>query len=103
MSYQWTSNAISSIAKVALEQARLEAKSQSMIWLYDNIQIARRVSEQRIDNQNQFDSGTALTVIMLPEAARLGLDRKRLDEFHRIGSKKQPNLLALLDPEMYAS
>jgi hypothetical protein len=35
--------------------------------VYNNIQFPHHVSEQWIDNQNQFESGTTLTVIMLPE------------------------------------
>lgn len=63
-----------------------------MVWLYDNVNVALRVSEQRLDNQNQFESGTALTVIFLPEEARKLMKRKELDAKRREGSKIKPNL-----------
>jgi len=56
-SYQWSCNAISAISKSAMKDACTEACQYPNLWLYDNVQIPHHVSEQRIDNQNQFDSG----------------------------------------------
>lgn len=61
MSYEWTCDTMSALAHSALEEAKKPAKLLSMKWSYDYINIARKVPEQRLDNQDQFDSEVALS------------------------------------------
>ena len=42
------------ILKSTLELACQAARQRSVVWLYDNIQIAQRIKKQRMSGQNQF-------------------------------------------------
>jgi hypothetical protein len=57
---------VSVVAEDAMKQVQEWVDVHPFAAMHDNVNIAYKVSSQRMDNQNHFDSGTALIVIALP-------------------------------------
>lgn len=68
------------------------AAINSFAIIHDNINIAHKVSSQRVDHRNHFDNGTAFTVLPLPvETERYFINKERraqLDNWVHASDKK---------------
>ena len=65
MSQKWVYQGIDALAQQ--QQVLLLEDIKKYLWfgVHDNINIPFRAFQQRIGNQNHFDSGTATTILVL--------------------------------------
>jgi len=104
MSHRWSSRAIAKISSNEMKTARDLIKRLPFVIAYDNVNIPFRVFSQLIDNQSHFDSGTAATVFLQPNAPpEQPLCNRTLQEY-RLAARQQPITLAtIIDLETSAA
>jgi hypothetical protein len=64
---KWAYKTVRQIAKQATASMLCDIKTLQFHCSHDNVNIAFRVQEQRLDNQSHFDSGTAGTVYIFAD------------------------------------
>ncbi|KAF9177180.1 hypothetical protein BGZ51_009033, partial [Haplosporangium sp. Z 767] len=64
VSYRTVLRGLDALTKDANEQAKIMAQNQPWYIVYDNINMAFRKYDQRLSNQDSFDSGTTATVVI---------------------------------------
>ena len=67
LSQRWSLNGILALSEAAHEDMVIDMKTHPWFGVHDNLNIAFKVYEQRLDNQNHFDSGTARTIIVIKD------------------------------------
>jgi hypothetical protein len=65
MSQKWVYRGINALAQQQQVQLLEDIKKYPWFGIYDNVNIPFRAFQQRIGNQNHFDSGTAATILVL--------------------------------------
>lgn len=74
MSYSWVTENIGNLA-VEVREAMIEAaRNFPIMFCHNNIRIKFPVRSQRGDHLSVADNGTAMTIIILPEAARAAFE-----------------------------
>jgi hypothetical protein len=67
LSQRWALNGIEALSEAAHENMAVDMKNYPWFGVHDNLNLAFRVYEQRLSNQNHFDSGTAGTIIVIKD------------------------------------
>ncbi|KAG8704364.1 hypothetical protein FRC09_003599 [Ceratobasidium sp. 395] len=70
MSYPSIIDTLSTINKAVRKAMREAVEKFPVLFVHDNIRIKQAVRSQRHNNQTVTDSGTAMSVLVLPESAR---------------------------------
>ncbi|KAF9895862.1 hypothetical protein BX616_008672, partial [Lobosporangium transversale] len=69
ISHQSILKAMGSLSEDTLKGVQGKVKAESFHVVFDNINMACRKHDQRLDNRDLFESGTAATVIISKETA----------------------------------
>jgi hypothetical protein len=69
MSQKWSYNGIQALSERARKAMSEDIVKHPWFGMHDNVNIAFKVFEQRLDNQSHFDSGTAGTIIIIKDPA----------------------------------
>lgn len=72
VSHQTVLRGIQSLTTEAKAEAKNAATTKSWYLIHDNINMAFRKYDQRLDNQDSFESGTAATIVIQEEFNDLG-------------------------------
>ncbi|KAG9126903.1 hypothetical protein FRC07_001448 [Ceratobasidium sp. 392] len=71
MSYSWIQKQMGSLSQAIYHEMLLAVRSQPILMVHDNLMLKYKVCSQRGNHQSATDNGTASTVIILPEGARV--------------------------------
>jgi hypothetical protein len=69
MSQKWSYNAIQTLSGRAHKAMAEDTTKHPWFGIHDNVNIAFKVYEQRLNNQSHFDSGTAGTIVVIKDPA----------------------------------
>ncbi|PPR03061.1 hypothetical protein CVT26_004559 [Gymnopilus dilepis] len=98
MSYKWTSDAVERMSVASMEEAKVMKDSYPWLISYDNINVPFRVFSQRLDNKEDFGSGTAATIYIKRDAKPLPADaNQKLREKRADGITKPLTGIEILD------
>ncbi|KAF9976372.1 hypothetical protein BGZ65_007864 [Modicella reniformis] len=75
VSHQSILRGMESLSKDAQQRLRAEVREKAWYLVYDNINMACRKYDQRLTNQDSFESGTTATVIITEKSAEEERDR----------------------------
>ncbi|EIW75949.1 hypothetical protein CONPUDRAFT_76987 [Coniophora puteana RWD-64-598 SS2] len=90
MSHKWTVRAIQTIAENTLDGIRIRLKNgEEFVISHDNLNLAFKVFNQRMNNQSHFDSGTSATIYFQPDAPPTTRLCNRTFQEHRRSSAQQ--------------
>ncbi|KAF8926891.1 hypothetical protein BGZ58_010830 [Dissophora ornata] len=86
VSYPTVNQLLEDLTKDALKEVKLAAQRHPWFLVYDNINFSRRKHDQRIDNKDEFESGTTATLIIgenpgLVQPTRDSYSRFRVNNF----------------------
>ena len=94
MSYKWTCEAFTTIARTARADRQLAIANFPNFGSHDNLNIPMRVFSQRLHNMNHFINATAITIYILPKEAALPPDiGEKAREMYRTASEQPFSLL----------
>ena len=74
MSQKWSYNGIEALSERAHKAMAEDMAKHPWIGIHDNVNIAFKVYEQRLQNQSHFDSGTAGTIVIIKDPACVAPD-----------------------------
>ncbi|KAJ7466528.1 hypothetical protein FB451DRAFT_1485526 [Mycena latifolia] len=83
MSHKWTANSIGTLSDRAMDTVRELIHKLPWAITHDNLNVARRVYSQRLNNQSQFICGCAYTIWCFPSRAELPLNTNRVLQIYR--------------------
>ena len=69
MSQKWSYNGIQTLSEKARKAMTEDMSKYPWFGMHDNVNIAFKIYEQRLNNQSHFDSGTAGTIIIIKDPA----------------------------------
>lgn len=69
MSQKWSYNGIQTLSEKARKAMTEDMSKYPWFGMHDNVNIAFKIYEQRLNNQSHFDSGTAGTIILIKDPA----------------------------------
>lgn len=90
MSHKWACDAVERMSVQALKEVSEMLEEYPWVLLYDNVNIPFRVFSQRINNQSQLGHGTAATVYIKQDAAKLSEELNKLLKEQRAEGIKNP-------------
>ncbi|KAG8699125.1 hypothetical protein FRC09_006826 [Ceratobasidium sp. 395] len=71
MSYSWIRKQMGDLSQAIYEEMLLAVRTRPILMVHDNLMLKYKVCSQRGNHQSATDNGTASTVIILPEGARV--------------------------------
>lgn len=74
MSQKWIYAGTNKIAEAQREERNREMAAHPWFGSHDNLNIGFKVYQQRVDNKNHFDSGTAATIYVIKDPAVVAPD-----------------------------
>ena len=86
-SQKWVFTGIDHIVQSAQQKYTLDIRRRRFIISHDNVNIPFRVYESTVNRQSHFDSGTAVTLFILPQTEGLTLNAAALRESRRTGRR----------------
>ncbi|TDL17180.1 hypothetical protein BD410DRAFT_843808 [Rickenella mellea] len=102
MSHRWIYDGMETLAASSMATLRNTIQTDPWFISHDNLNIPFRTFEQRLDNQNHFDSGTAATVFLAKGLDAPALNIAELRECRAAGSKEPFNPFELFEADSNA-
>ncbi|KAF9945827.1 hypothetical protein BGZ70_003540 [Mortierella alpina] len=93
VSFSTINRLLEDLTKNAKKVVRLAAKREPFLLVYDNINLAKRKHDQRVDNLDDFENGTTATMI-------IGRNLGSVQQVHQSYSRLSPSDVILDQAEM---
>jgi hypothetical protein len=87
MSHSWVHHGVDKIAEEAIQSLRNDITKYKFCGTHDNINIPFRTSQQRLNNQSHFDSGTAATIYLVKNPSAVPPNNQAYNTQFQAGSK----------------